>query len=509
MSTNKTIAKNTLFLYFRMMLVMAVSLYTSRIVLKELGVSDYGIYTLVGGVVAMFGFLNGAMVSSTLRYLSFNIGKNDELQLKQTFSAIVLIHIIIATLVLILAETIGLWYINNKMIFPLDRLYAVHIVFQFSIAAAILEIIQVPYNALIIAHEKMKIYAYVSIAEAILKLVIVFLLVFFGNDKLITYSILVFIVTLLIRVFYQIYCRNNFKESHFHFYWDKHFYKEIVSFSGWNLFGALSRTAREQGSNVVLNLFFGTIANAAFGVASAVSGAVNAFVPAFQLASEPQIIKLHAKGEKYQMEVLLNRTLRFSFYLSFFIIVPVFFNIDFLLQLWLVHPPKYANTFIQILLVFSLINVFSNPMNASILATGNNRNYQLAIGILGIITIPIAYLLLKLEITQYPEIILFTWIFSALAIFISRLYFLKTLIDYSLSLFLKDVIIPIFLISLLSVGTVYIIRHFIPPHNFFNFSIQALILCGIMLGLIYSLGLKNNEREIIIKFIKKYLNKIC
>src|SRR5690606_27841001 len=351
MSSNKTIAKNTLFLYFRMLLVMGVSLFTSRIVLRELGVSDYGVYSLVGGIVAMFGFFNAAMSSATQRYLSFDIGKEDATQLKKTFSAVLTIHVGIAVLVLILAESIGLWYVNHKMVFPPERSFAVNIVYQFSVAASLLGIIQVPYNALIIARERMNVYAYVSILEVSLKLIIVFLLMYFGNDKLITYSILTFVVSLIIRIIYQVYCRKQFIESHYRFEYDKLYYKELIAYSGWNLFGNIAVVARSQGNNVVLNLSFGVVANAAYGITVVVQGAISSFITNFQVAVNPQITKGFAKGDLKSMQKLINQASKFSFLMALLLVSPILLNLDFILKTWLVAPPKFANEMISVCLL--------------------------------------------------------------------------------------------------------------------------------------------------------------
>src|SRR5690606_19286013 len=355
MSESKRIVKNTMFLYIRMFLIMGITLYTSRIVLKELGVSDYGIYSLVGGFVAMLGFFNSAMSTATQRYLSFDLGKGDYNQLKKTFSVTLTIHIAIAILGLLLAETIGLWYVNYKMVFPVDRVFAVNVVYQFSILTFVLNIIQVPYNALIIARERMNIYAYVSILEAALKLAIVFLLVF-GTDKLILYAILTFVVALIIRLIYQVYCRRQFQESRYKFEYNKAYYKELISYSGWNLFGNIAAVAKCQGVNIVLNLFFGTVVNAAYGITNQVYSAVNMFVSNFQLALNPQIIKNYSQGNLEQSHYLILQGSKFSFYLMLIIVSPIILNVDFILEIWLVNPPEYTSVFVQLCLLNILID---------------------------------------------------------------------------------------------------------------------------------------------------------
>lgn len=362
MSTNKTIAKNTLFLYFRMLLIMGVSLYTSRVVLRELGVSDYGIYSLVGGFIALFGFLNTAMSTATQRYLTFDLGSNDVERLQKTFSATLTIHIGIALLVLLLAETIGLWYVNCKMIFPVERTFAVNIVYQFSIATSLLTIIQVPYNALIIARERMSVYAYVSIVEVFLKLGLVFLLVFFNSDKLIMYAILTFILALGIRLFYQFYCRKHYKESHYKFYWDKVYYKELISYSSWNLLGQSANLLSTQGISVLFNLFFGATINATISIANQVNAAVYGFVSNFQLAFNPQITKTFAKNDLITHKKLLLTSSKLSLVIMSVLASPILLFTKSLLELWLgSNLPEYVVQFVQIVLLYSLIDALSGP----------------------------------------------------------------------------------------------------------------------------------------------------
>ena len=290
-TNNKRIAKNTFILYIRMFFTMAVSLYTSRVVLNTLGIIDYGVYSIVGGIVTMFSFFNGAMTSATQRFLAFDIGKNDLQQLKKTFNATLNIHIAISILVLVLAETIGLWFVNHKLNLPVDRMVAVNWVYQFSVFTFLLGIIQVPYDALIIAREKFDIYAYMSFVEAFLKLLIVYLLVIYSLDKLILYAGLLFFVSFLVRMGHKFYCKRYYEETKYQYYFDKSFYKVLLSYSGWNLFGNIASVARGQGSNILLNLFFGTVLNAAYGISIQLQGAIQAFVSNFQMAVNPNIIK--------------------------------------------------------------------------------------------------------------------------------------------------------------------------------------------------------------------------
>ena len=356
MSENKRIAKNAVYLYFRMFLVMGVTLYTSRVVLKQLGVSDYGVYSVVGGFVALFGFLQGAMASATQRFLTYHLGRGEFDDLRDTFSATLTIHMGIALCLFILAESVGLWYINYKMIYPFSRTLAVNVVYQFSIMSAIIEIIQVPYNALIIVHERMKIFAFVSIAEVVLKLLVAVLLVFIAGDKLIIYAALIFVVILMIRIYYQFFCKKHYKESIYHFIWDRKLYKNLISFSGWSLFGSLAGLARTQGNNIILNLFFGTYINAAYGITSQIQNAILSFAQNFQMAVDPQIIKRFSKGSFYEMEELICQSAKFSFFMLLIISVPIYINIDYILKVWLTNVPNHTSNFVRFALLFILID---------------------------------------------------------------------------------------------------------------------------------------------------------
>ena len=379
-SNKKRVAKNTLFLYFRMILIMVVSLYTSRVILAQLGIRDYGINNVVGGVVSMFAFLNSSMATATQRFLTYALGKGDRDRLRKTFAASMNIHIFIALVIVLLAETIGLWFVNAKLVIPQDRMFAANVVYQFSILSFCVNIIQVPYDAVLIAHEKMSIYAYISILETILKLVIVYMLSISPFDKLITYSILFFAVTLFIRFTYQIYCKKHYAESKFMLFWDKDLYRQMSGFAGWNLFGSLAWLCRNQGLNIILNLFFGPVVNAARGVANQVSGAVMNFISNFQTALNPQITKEYAVGQIKEMEKLAYLGIKFSYIILFILAFPLMLNIQFVLGIWLVKVPEWTSIFVILTLVDSLVgNLFGVPLMTSLSATGNIRNYQIVV----------------------------------------------------------------------------------------------------------------------------------
>jgi O-antigen/teichoic acid export membrane protein len=316
-NNNKRIARNTLLLYFRMLLTMAVSFYTVRVVLDTLGVRDYGIYNVVGGVVTMFSFLSATMASASQRFFAFEIGRKNFEQLKKTFGITMTIYFIIGLVILILAETVGLWFLNTRMTIPLERLEAARWVYQFSILSFMVTMFSIPYNAAIVAHERMNAYAYVSIMEVLLKLGAVYMLVAFSFDKLKLYSILIFVVISITSMTYRIYCRKNFEECRVSFYWEKGLFKEIVTYSGWNLFGALASIFNNQGINIMLNLFFGPVVNAAQAIAYQINTAINQFVQNFLMAARPQITKYYANGELEQMLKLVFQSSKISFFLLF------------------------------------------------------------------------------------------------------------------------------------------------------------------------------------------------
>lgn len=504
MSTNKTIAKNTLFLYFRMFITMGVSLYTSRIVLSQLGVSNYGIYGVVGGFVAMFGFFNNAMASATQRFLSFGIGKGDFNSLQKTFSIALTIHIGIAFLVLILAESIGLWYINNMMVFPEGRAFSVNIVYQLSILTALVGIIQVPYNALIIAREHMKIYAYISILEVVLKLSAIFLLIWFSYDKLVVYSILVFLVSLIIRLIFQFYCKKNFKESKYKFEYDKIALIEILSYTGWNSLGSIALLICSQGNNLILNYFFGTNVNAAFGITMQVQSAILAFIQNFQTAVNPQIVKNYAKNNLGNTYSLIIKSTKFSFYLLLVIIVPIFYNIDFILKLWLNIVPEYTVIFVKCSLIYVLIEILSFSLVTGIQATGKIKYFQIILGALVFMNFPLSFLVVK--IGNSPESIFLILIVISIVAFCCRLYFAKKLLNLQVDTFAKNIIFPIFLVLTLSFFMFKIIiilgQLQLNTTNFYDFLSNSIFLIVLLMFSIYLLGIDKNERELILTKIK-------
>lgn len=503
MSANKTIAKNTLFLYFRMMLIMVVSFFTSRIVLQQLGVSDYGVYSLVGGIVAMFGFFNSAMSSATQRYLTFDIGRGDAVRLQQTFSATLTIHVGIALAVFVLAESVGLWYVNHIMVFPEERNFAVNVVYQFSVATAILGIIQIPYNALIIARERMGIYAYVSILEAVLKLIAVLLLVYFGSDKLITYAILVFLVSVVINLIFQIYTRKHFKESRYKFEYEKNTFKELLSFTGWNSLGSIALLVCSQGNNLILNLFFGPVVNAAFGITILVQGIVLSFVQNFQTAVNPQIIKLYAKRDVTGMQSLIFRTSKFSFYLLLIITTPILLNTEYILKLWLKVVPPYTAVMVKLSLSNILLEIISFAMIVGIQATGKIKQFQIVLGTLVFLNLPISYVILKMGAP--PAGIFVVMIIISVFALGCRLFFVNLMLGIKPITFTKHVLLPVFTVfvpALIAHFLISIVLDF-NVNNIYCLIIETLTYFILLCTLIFFVGMNKNEKNFIFNIFKK------
>lgn len=453
---NKRIAKNTILLYFRMFLTMAVSLYTSRVVLNTLGIEDFGIYNVVGGVVMMFSFLNSSMASATQRFFSFEIGKNDLEQLKKVFSMSVNTHAIIALFIFLLAETIGLWFLNNKLVIPPERLEAANWVYQFSTFSFMLTVMNVPYDGMIIARERMNVYAYVSIVEVVLKLIIVFVLVWGGFDKLKLYSFLVFCVAAIIWSIYKIYCKRKFTETNYTALWDKVLFKTLMNYAGWNLFGNLAAVTMAQGVNILLNLFFGPVVNAARAIAFQVSSALNGFVSNFQMAINPQIIKSYASDDlKYMHQLIFNGS-KYSFYLLFCISLPVLLEMELILGWWLKIVPEYTALFCRLILINIMIDSISGTLMTAAQATGRIKKYQAIIGGLLLFNLPVSYFFLKEGFS--PQITIYISIFFAIVALCSRLVILRPLILISPSRFFKEVIVIVIVVALCSIILPLLIR---------------------------------------------------
>jgi O-antigen/teichoic acid export membrane protein len=503
-SDNKRIAKNTMMLYFRMLLTMLVSLYTVRVVLKTLGIVDYGLYNVVGGLVSMFGFLSLTMISASQRFFAYELGRNNITQLKKTFSTIVLIYAIIAVIVFVLAETVGLWFVNAKMVIPADRMNAAMWVYHFSILSFIVTILNIPYSSIIISHENMQAYASISIAEVLVKLGIVYLLTLFAFDKLKLYAILIFLATCLSTLIYRLICNRKYEESHFIFTFDKPLFKTILSYSGWNLFGAISGVLNTQGINILLNLFFGPALNAARAIADQVNVAITSFSQNFYMAVNPQIIKSYAANDTRRMFSLVFASTKFAFFLFLLLSIPLYLEMDFVLSLWLSQVNEYMIVFTRLILIYSLINIIESPLTQAARATGRIRNYQILVGIVTLLTVPVSYLLFKLGYP--PETTFIVLVVVYFVAFFIRLGVLKSLVDFPVRDYMHHVFFIIMGITILASiipGFIY----FYVPDGILRFFLIILSSTISMLSMVFLFGLNKNEKNLLFGYIKKVILK--
>lgn len=493
----KRIAKNTLMLYGRMLFSMVVSLYTSRVVLNTLGVVDYGIYGVVGGFVSMFSLISSSLSSAVSRFLTFELGRGDKERLGKAFSTSLLIHIVLAIVVFIIAETVGVWFVNNKMTIPADRMYAANWVFQASILSFMFGLFSVPYNASIVSHEKMSAFAYIGILDTTLKLLIVLFIAYssWQFDRLIVYAVLLVVVGLMLQCIYIIYCRRHFQECRLRISFDKDFWKEISSFAGWNFIGCTAGMLKSQGVNLLLNLFYGPILNTARGVATTINGAVITFVNNFMTAINPQITKSYASNEIDYTFSLIKRGARFSFYIILVISYPILLETDFVLDIWLKQYPEHTVNFVRLVLVLSLTEVLSNTLITLQLATGHIRNYQIAVGGVLLLNFPLSYICLKIGLP--PESTYLIAIIISISCLFLRLSFLKKITNFSPQSYIKEVLLNVSLVTLFAMilpTIVHVLLHY-GLTRFLSVSVVSLI--SSFVSILY-IGCSKEERMFII-----------
>jgi len=442
-------------LYFRQIVIMLVSLYTVRIVLETLGTEDYGIYNIVGGVVVLFTFLNSAMTSATQRFLNFAMGRGDTEQARDVYSTSLVIHAAIAVVVVVLAETIGLWFFNTWLNIPAERQEAAFAVYQFSVATTVIGILQVPYRATVIAHEKMSFFAMLSIVEAVLKLGVVFLLPVILSDHLVVYAFLVFVTGIVVLLIHKVYCNKVFETARFRFCKDMDLFKRLLGFSGWSVFGGAANLGRDQGTNILLNIFHGVTVNAAMGIATQVNSAVYQFVGNFQTAFNPQIVKSYSAGEHDYFRQLIFRTSKMSFCLLLFFALPLYVNAKFLLEIWLSNVPKYAVVFSQLVIIASLITAITGPLWRAVYAIGDIKKYELIGSCFVFANIPLAFLILWLGFS--PIWVLFIKVCLNFTLLIWRVLYIHVKIKNFVTDFICKVIMPILVIGMISgISTVYL-----------------------------------------------------
>lgn len=495
-SNNRRIAKNTLLLYFRMLVQMLVSLYTSRVVLSTLGIADFGIYNVVGGVVAMFSFINNAMASSSQRYLTFELGRGNHSRLHSAFCTSVNIHLLISIIILFFSQTIGLWFLNSYMVIPVARFDAAIWVFQMSVLSTVFAMLAIPFIATIVAHEKMSAFAYISIFEVLMKLVIVYILWVSEIDKLKLYSILMFCVQLLVCLIYRTYCKKNFAECKYELIYDKQLFREMSGFASWNLWGSMSAVAFTQGLNILLNLFFGPVVNAARAIAVQVQNAIQGFVSNFQMAINPQITKKYAMGDMEQMHSLVFASGRYSFFLLFLFALPIFIEINPVLVFWLGIVPDHTVGFVRLILCIMLVDTLANPLIVAAQATGRIKVYQSVVGGLLLLIVPVAYVVLKMG--GDPESVFWVHFIVAVLAQLVRLLMIRPMIGLSLRRYFFEVIMKVVTVAIVSSAFPFLL-HGVLSEGFFAFLLVCVVSFCSVLSTIFMLGLSGRERKLVVE----------
>lgn len=502
MSATKRIINNTVVLTLRMFVTMGISIYSSRIILQALGVVDYGIYNVIGGVISMFSFLNTSMIASTQRFLNYSIGKGEYKDVKKILNTSINLHIILSVIVLFVSEIIGIYLINHSLTIPSNRLFAANIIFQFAVISTIINIMSIPYKALIIAHEKMNIYAYEAIFNSFATLLISFAILYYGGDKLILYSSLLMIIGLLIRVFDGWYCAHRFS-FHYKFFIDRTIITELISFSGWSTLVTLAHFLYTQCTIILLNIFFGPAINSAQSLANQINLSLMTFGSNFIIAVKPQIIKSYAKQDFQYLRQLVLSSLKVSCIIMGIVVSPFLLKADYILKLWLHDVPEYTKEFLVLVLILSVIISFSDPITTTIQATGKIKNYQISESLFLISILPCTFILYKLGYQPYSTYWIRIMIF--LILLCVRLYFLKPVLNINIHTLFFGVIVKTSFCVILSFGIMYFFSQCISDSL-----IGVIILCSISLVLNASLGFfflfKKNEKIYLINLIRNKIN---
>lgn len=490
---NRRIAKNTLLLYVRMLFTMAISLYTSRVVLHVLGVTDYGVYNVVGGVITLLGFLTNSMSGASSRYITFSLGKGDMREMRRTFGNILSIHFLLAGVVLLLGETVGLWFVLEKLRIPADRMDAALWVYHLSVLTAMLGVVSVPYNAAIIAHERMGAFAYIGIVDALLKLVIVYLLWVMPYDKLVIYALLLFGVQVFDRIVYGWYCVRHFEETRARFLFDKRLFREMFAYAAWTMNGNLAVVGYTQGINILLNLFYGPVVNAARGIATQVQTVAQSFCSNFQTALNPQLTKSYARGDLLRMHQLLTQSSKFSFFILWLIALPLMLEAPLVLRWWLGIVPEHTENFLRLILCASMLSTLSNPLLVSVHATGNLKRFQLIEGTMLLSIVPIAYLLLKLFGIR-PEYVFCVHIAVELCTQYARMRIVLPMIAMRISHYVRSVVWPIVKVVLAS-PIVPLMVYLSLRQSVGSFLLVCTVSVFSLCLAVYYLGCSRSERE--------------
>lgn len=502
----KRIAKNTLVLYVRMLFAMLVGLYSSRVVLDALGEVNYGIYNVVGGVVPMLSVFISALSSAISRFITFELGTDNQERLSRIFSTSVNIQFIMALVGFIICEVVGVWFLDEKMNIPTDRLEAAHFVLQCSIISFMVSMVSIPYNALIVAHEKMTAFAYISIVEILLKLLIAYLVYISPIDTLKLYSILLLAVSLLIRFISGLYCGKHFAEAKYSFFIDPILLKQMCSFAGWNLFGTTASMLNTQGTNMLVNVFFGVTTNAAQAVATQVNGAVTQFVTNFTTALNPQITKSYASGDWTYLDILICRGTKYSFFIMYLLMVPILLETDTILELWLKEVPIDTCVFVRLVLISSLITLLGTSMLTAIMATGQIRRYQMVVTIVGCLVFPLTWIAFSLGCPAYTFYLIYAIVYFLLNFI--RLFTLKSLINFPVCYFCRSVLLRIGGCTVLSFILPSIFIYILQP-SFFRLLFVCIVSSLWSFLIIYWVGLEKEERTFFISKLQCFMQKKC
>lgn len=503
---NSRIAKNTILLYMRMLITLTLSLYTSRIIFQALGVSDLGIYNVVGGVIGMLGFFKASLSGSSQRFFSFELGLGNQERLTKTFKTSFLIHCLLALFILILTETIGLYFVNYYLVIPEDRILAANYVYQAAIFSSIIGIVGAPFTASIMAHEKMGIYAYFSILDVVFKLIIVFSLFYINVDKLVLYSFLLAFVAFINVLIPAIYSCRKFEECRLELAWDGRIFKEIFSFTGWNLSNQFLIIINEQTVNIILNLFLGPIVNGAKSIAGQISSVLANFVYNFQTAVRSPIVKSYASAEKKELRNLIFRSSKFSFYLMFILSLPILINTEYVFKLWLGTIPEYAVGFCRLTLIAILIDSMTGPITALLQATGRVKSYLIRLNISILPIIPISYIILKLGLSPYW--VLMTNVLSYPVNLYIKVYYMDKYCEIDKIIFFKNVVFPCYSIASLLLIITLILYNLLTKDSFFVFCFFTIICISVSLLFIYILALDTQEKLFFRRKVNNYIKKI-
>lgn len=502
----KRIAKNTLLLYVRMLFTMAVSLFTSRVILNTLGVEDYGINNVVGGIVTMFSVLSGSLSASISRFITFELGKGNMQRLKTVFSSGVNIQLGMSILIIVLSEAVGIWFLNTMMNIPAERLDAANWVFQCAILTFVLNLLSVPYNAAIIAHEKMSAFAYISVVEVSLKLIIVYMLTVSPFDKLKTYAVLLLCVGAIIRLIYGIYCKRHFEECAYHLVFDKPVLREMTSFAGWNFLGNGAYLLNTQGVNILMNMYFGVAVNAARGVATQVDAAMKQFVNNFTTAVNPQITKSYAQGDLSYMHKLVCRSAKFSAFVMLFLAVPIILETNTILTIWLKTVPEYAAIFLQWIVISSFVDtVLANCLVTSMFATGNIKRYQIIVTTVGCLVFPLSWLAFAVGMEPQVGYIIYFIIYTIL-LFV-RLWLLEDMVKLPVMMYVKEVLYKVMPVMAIAFAVPSLLRFTMEEG-----AVRLIAVCAVSVVVTtiteYRLGLTSQERTFVLGKVRQIISKL-